>query len=290
MEQKKNRSAAWREFWWINAGVLLVSCGVYFFKFPNHFSTGGVSGLSLLFAALLPSDWLTPGTMVVILNVLLLVVGFAVLGRSFGIKTTYASLMFSAETWLLERLLPMTEPLTDQPLLELFFAMLLPAIGSAMLFNTGASTGGTDVVAMILKKYSTLDTGKALLVSDSLIALSACFIFDIRTGLFSLFGLMLKAFLEDSVIESINLCKYFTIVTTRPQEICDYIMHTIGHSATLVKATGAFSCEEKMLVLTAVKRGEAVHLRQRIREIDPGAFMFIANTSEILGKGFRSSL
>ena len=101
---------------------------------------------------------------------------------------------------------------------------------------------------------------------------------------------MLKAFLVDSVIESINLCKYFTIVTTRPQEICNYIMHTIGHSATLVKATGAFSCEEKMLVLTAVKRGEAVHLRQRIREIDPGAFMFIANTSEILGKGFRSSL
>ena len=274
MEQKKNRSAAWREFWWINAGVLLVSCGVYFFKFPNRFSTGGVSGLSLLFAALLPSEWLTPGTVVVILNVLLLVVGFAVLGRSFGIKTAYASLMFSAETWLL----------------ELFFAMLLPAVGSAMLFNTGASTGGTDVVAMILKKYSTLDTGKALLVSDSLIALSACFIFDIKTGLFSLFGLMLKAFLVDSVIESINLCKYFTIVTTRPQEICDYIMHTIGHSATLVKATGAFSCEEKMLVLTAVKRGEAVHLRQRIREIDPGAFMFIANTSEILGKGFRSSL
>ena len=281
----------WKEALWNNAAILLVSVGVYFFKFPNRFSTGGVSGLSLLLAEVFPSAWITPATLVLLLlNSVLLVIGFAVLGKGFGIRTAYASLMFSAQTWVLERVCPLSAPLTDQPLLELLFAMLLPAIGSAMLFNVGASTGGTDVVALILKKYTSLDTGKALFASDALIAASACFVFGMEVGLFSVTGLLLKAFLVDTVIESINLCKYFNIVTTKPEEICDVILTELGHSATLVNATGAFSDSEKTLVLTAVRRGEAVLLRRRIREIDPGAFMFIANSSEIIGKGFRSSL
>lgn len=278
-----------KQFLIINAGVFLLSLGVYFFKFPNNFTTGGVSGLAIILGRLVPVPWLSPAAMMWIINMALLVVGFIFLGGGFGFWTAYASLMFSAETWLLERFVPMDAPFTDQPLLELCFAMMLPAVGSALLFNNDASSGGTDIVAMILKKYTGMDDiGKALFVSDGLIALTSCWVFGMKTGLFSLLGLFMKAFLVDSVIESINLCKFFAIVTSRPQEICDYIIKDLNRSSTVIDAMGAYSHEERKVVLIACRRGEAVHLRQRCKKIDPQCFMFITNTSEIIGKGFRS--
>lgn len=278
-----------KQFLIINAGVFLLSLGVYFFKFPNNFTTGGVSGLAIILGRLVPVPWLSPAAMMWIINMALLVMGFIFLGGGFGFWTAYASLMFSAETWLLERFIPMDAPFTDQPLLELCFAMMLPAVGSALLFNNDASSGGTDIVAMILKKYTGMDDiGKALFVSDGLIALTSCWVFGMKTGLFSLLGLFMKAFLVDSVIESINLCKFFAIVTSRPQEICDYIIKDLNRSSTVIDAVGAYSHENRKVVLIACRRGEAVHLRQRCKKIDPQCFMFITNTSEIIGKGFRS--
>ncbi len=273
----------------INAGVFLLSLGVYFFKFPNNFTTGGVSGLSIILGRLIPMPWLSPATMMWIINMALLAIGFIFLGRGFGVWTAYCSLAFSAETWLMEKFFPMESPFTHQPLLELCFAIMLPAVGSALLFNSGASSGGTDIVAMILKKYTGLDDiGKALFVSDGLIALSSCWLFGMETGLFSLLGLFLKAFVVDSVIESINLCTFFSIVTAKPDEICDFIIKDLNRSCTVVDAIGAYSHEGRKVVLIACRRGEAVHLRQRCKQVDPQCFMFITNTSEIIGKGFRS--
>ena len=273
----------------INAGVFLLSLGVYFFKFPNNFTTGGVSGLSIVLGRLIPMPWLSPATMMWIINMALLVIGFIFLGRGFGVWTAYCSLMFSAETWLMEKFFPMESPFTNQPLLELCFAIMLPAVGSALLFNYGASSGGTDIVAMILKKYTGMDDiGKALFVSDGLISFSSCWIFGMETGLFSLLGLFLKAFVVDSVIESINLCKFFSIVTAKPDEICDFIIKDLNRSCTVIDAMGAYSHQGRKVVLIACRRGEAVHLRQRCKQVDPQCFMFITNTSEIIGKGFRT--
>lgn len=278
-----------KQFLIVNAGVFVLSLGVYFFKFPNNFTTGGVSGLAIILGRIVPVEWLSPATMMWIINMALLIIGFIFLGRGFGFWTAYSSLMFSAETWLMEKIFPMDAPFTDQPLLELCFAIMLPAVGSALLFNNNASSGGTDIVAMILKKYTGLDDiGKALFVSDGLIALSSCWIFGMKTGLFSLLGLFMKAFLVDSVIESINLCKFFAIVTSKPQEICDYIIKDLNRSSTVIDAMGAYSHEGRKVVLIACRRGEAVHLRQRCKQVDPQCFMFITNTSEIIGKGFRS--
>ena len=275
-----------KTFLLVNLGVLLLTCGVYFFKLPNHFSTGGVSGLAILLGSVVP---VSTATLMAVINIALLVLGYLFLGREFGFWTTYCSLMYSAETWLLEELFPMTAPFTDQPLLELCFAMMLPAVGSALLFNYNASSGGTDIIAMILKKYTTIsDVGKGLFLSDSVIALASFFFFGAETGLFSMLGLFLKSFVVDSVIESINLCKFFSIVTSKPQEICDYIIHELHHSSTVVDGQGAFSHQDKKVVLTAVRRGEAVRLRQKCKQIDPHSFMFITNTSEIIGKGFHS--
>lgn len=270
----------------INAGVLLMAAGVYFFKFPNHFTTGGVSGISIILGGVIPG--MSTATLMMLINLSLLLLGFLFFGRQFGLVTCYCSIMFSAETWLFEQIYPMSAPFTKQPLLELMFAMLLPAVGSALLFNSGASSGGTDIIAMILKKYTSLDIGKSLLISDGLIAVSSFFFFGIETGMFSILGLFMKAFMIDSVIENVNLCKFFTIVTANPEEISGFIIHGLNHSATITDAVGAYSGENKKVVLTACRRSEAVKLRAFCRKADPKSFVFITNTSEIIGKGFRS--
>ena len=264
----------------------LLSVGVYFFKFPNHFTTGGVSGISILLGEVL--TFATPATMNMIINYALLLVGLIVLGKGFTLRTVYCSVLYALIIWVLEKVYPMSKPFTDQPLLELFFAILLPAIGSAIMFNMDASSGGTDVVAMIVKKYTSMNIGTALMVSDAVIALCSVFVFGIKTCLFSVLGLMMKAFLIDSVIESINLCKFFTIVTTKPHEVCEYIIKTMNHSATVVDGEGAYTGQARKLVLVACRRAEAVLLRRAVRAMDEHAFMFISNTSEIIGKGFRS--
>ena len=276
------------DFLLLTAGTLLVSAGVYFFKFPNNFSTGGVSGISVILGALLPG--ISTGTLVLVINVALLLVGFAVLGRSFGLKTVYCSMLMSLSIYALERLVPMDAPLTTQPMLELVFSVLLPAVGSAILFNLQGSTGGTDIVAMIFRKYTDLDIGKALFCTDFLIATLAGVVFGIETGLFSLLGLLAKALVVDSVIENIHLSKYFTIVTTKPERITRFINEELNRSATVLTGEGAYTQEGRKVLLTVLGRGQAVRLRAFLHEVDPQAFVVITNTSEIIGKGFRQTL
>jgi uncharacterized membrane-anchored protein YitT (DUF2179 family) len=285
MNNDKSYKGKIKKFLLINIGIFLISVGVYFFKFPNKFATGGVSGISIILNKLLP--YISQATYMTIINIILLVVGFIAIGKKFGIMTTYCSLVFSGETWLLEKMIPMSQPFTDQPLLELMFAIFLPAAGSAILFNCNASSGGTDVVAMILKKYTDIDIGKALLISDGIIALSTGFVFGIKVCLFSVLGLMIKAFMIDSIIESFNECKYFTIVTSKPEEISEFIIKDLKHSATILDAVGAYTNTEKKVVITACRRSQALKLRQYCKKIDAKSFMFITNTSEIIGKGFR---
>ena len=277
----------------MNLGILLTTVGVYFFKIPNGFSTGGVSGIAVVVAGFanqyLPeiAPYLTSGNVLTVINVLLLIVGFIFLGKGFSIKTVYCSLLFSFGTFALEHLIPMSGPFTNQPFLELVYAILLTAIGSALLFMTESSSGGTDIVALILKKYTNLDIGKALLATDFVIALSAFWVFGMQTGLFSLLGLFAKAFLVDGVIESMNTCKYFTIVTSKPEEISRYITAGIHRGFTKIHGVGGYTGEQRTVLLTVCRRMEGVKLRKIVKQIDPGAFIIVSNSSEIIGKGFR---
>ncbi|MCI8593970.1 MAG: YitT family protein [Oscillospiraceae bacterium] len=267
----------------MSLGTLLVAVGVYFFKFPNNFSTGGVSGLSVLLGKALPFP---PATISSVINILFLLLGFLVLNRKFGLKTVYCSLLYSALLQGFEWLFPMHAPLTGQKLLELFFAVILPAFGSAILFNLEASTGGTDIAAMILKKFTALDIGKALLISDVVIAASTLFLFDIETGLFCILGLLFKSVLVDSVIESLNRRKSVIVITMKRDEVCDFIIHTLHRSATVWSAVGAYAGTEHHVLLCALSPMQAVALRRYVKSIDSTAFVMASNSSEIFGKGF----
>ena len=278
----------------MNAGVFLMAIGIYFFKAPNGFATGGVSGIAIILANFFPV--LTQSVYMMIINVLLLVVGVVVLGRACGFLTIYCSLMLSLENWLFETLIPLSAPLTSYPLLELVYAVLLTGVGSAIIFKCKASSGGTDIVALVLKKYTSMNVGTALLCTDFLIA-AMTFLrfgedgisFDPQTGLFSLLGLFAKVFVVDDIIDSINLCKSFTIITTKPDAVNEFILNDIRHSATVIAAHGAYTKEGKTVIMTVCRRSEAIRLRKKVNEIDPEAFMIITKTSEIMGKGFRDN-
>lgn len=284
-EIMKKKAISITEFIMLTASTLLIAIGIYFFKFPNNFTFGGITGVAVLVGK---NGVISASDFTFIVNMLLLFVGYFFLGKGFGIKTTYTSVLLSISLSLLERIHPMNTPLTDEPVLELIFAIALPAIGTAILFNMGASSGGTDIIAMMVKKYSNINIGNALLLSDLIITLLGCFVFDIKTGLFSFLGLTIKALMVDMVIENINLCKYFNVVCLKPEPICDYIVHVLKRSATVFEAKGAFTGQKKHIILTVMSRHEALLLRQFIKEEDPTAFILISNTSEIIGKGFHS--
>ena len=214
-----------KEWLLITAGIAIMTLGIYFFKFPNHFSTGGVTGISIVLGHYFPG--MTPGTFVTVINVALLALGFAVFGRSFGVRTVYASLLMSGLLDLLEAVCPLDAPMTSQPLMELLFAVGLPAVGSAILFNLDASSGGTDIIAMILRKYTSLNIGMALLISDTVITLSACVAFGMETGLFSVLGLVIKALFVDMVMDNLRVKKCFQIITSRPEPIEDFITRSL---------------------------------------------------------------
>lgn len=273
-----------RELIWMTLGTALVAVGVYFFKFPNHFTTGGVSGLAILLGNVI--HFTTPATMNTVISALFLLLGFLVLTRGFGLRTIYCSLLYTGLIQLMEWAWPLEAPLTGQKTLELLFSVILPALGSAILFNLGASTGGTDILAMILRKYSGLDVGRALLLSDVLIAGSALVIFDVETGLFSLLGLALKSVMVDAVIESLNRKKSFIVVVHDPEPVRRYINETIHRGATLWKGEGAYTHRDQYIILTALSRHQAVQLRNYLKQNHPDAFMLITNSSEIFGKGF----
>ncbi|MBO5907682.1 MAG: YitT family protein [Clostridia bacterium] len=297
MEQMKRKIGGenLKRFAFLNFGILLMAVGIYFFKAPNGFATGGVSGLSIILSNVLPV--MSQATYMLIINVLLLIIGIFVLGRECGGLTIYSSLAMSLENQLFEWIFPMSEPLTAYPLLELVYAVLLTGVGSAIIFKCKSSSGGTDIVALVLKKYTDMNVGTALLFTDFLIVL-ATFVgfengvayFAATTGLFSLLGLFAKVFVVDDIIDSINMCKSFTIITAKPREISEYIIAKLHHGATLLEGYGAFTSDDKSVILTVCRRSEAIRLRRAVNEIDSHAFIIITKTSEILGKGFRDNV
>lgn len=275
----------YKTFGILTGASVLSAVGTHFFKFPDNFNFGGISGLAVVLKKVIP---VSPSAINLVVNLALLSLAFIFLGRRFLVMTAYVAVTSSLLLSALQLIVPLQAPLTDEPLLNMIFAITIPAIASAMLFNISASAGGTDITAAIFNKYFGVNFGMALLASDVLIVAGSFLFFDMKTCLFSVTGLFIKSFIIDNFIESFNLCKYFNVICEDPTEICDYITQTLRHSATVSPARGAFSHRKKYIIFTVLTRGNAVRLRNFIREHDPNAFMMITNSSEIIGKGFMN--
>lgn len=281
------RSKWLKEYSLITLAVVFMDIGVYVFKFPNHFSFGGVSGLAVVVEPFVP---FTASQINLFVNMILLAVGFLMLGKEFGAKTAYVTVLSSFLLNAMEKFFPMSAPLTQETTLELLYAIALPAIASAIFFYENASGGGTDIIAMIVKKYSTMNISSALMAVDALVVVAACLVFDTRTSLFSVCGLMTKSLVIDKAIERMKLSKYFTIISSNPEPICDFIMNELNRSATLYRAEGAYTHGDKTVIMTVTDPKQAVLLERYIQAVEPSAFLMVTKSSEIMGKGFRGSI
>ena len=287
----------------VTLGGLIVTFGVHFFSFPNNFSTGGTSSLSVLVSNLAKTikpgleAIITPGLVMMIVNVILLVIALIIFGKDFAAKTIYCSLLISVLSFVLEKVLPVTKiageghTLTDDPFLDLIFAIGCIAVGSAITFSVGASSGGTDIVAMILKKYTNLDISRSLFISDAILVVASFFIINVRIGLYSLLGLILKSFIVDIVIDGIYRTKCFYIITSRENEIVEFINNKLHRGATVSMCSGSFTHEDKKIIITVLSRTQAMQLKTFIQSTGDGSdFTIITNSSDIIGKGFRSTI
>ena len=249
----------------ITFAVVLMDVGIYVFKFPNNFSFGGVSGMAVVFSHFIP---MTSAQINLVINLILLVIGFIVLGRDFGVKTAYVTVVSSLLLNVFEKIFPMDRALTGNIMLELCFAIILPAVAAALLFFENASGGGTDIVAMIIKKYSTMNISGALFAVDCVIVVVSFMVFDLTTGLCSVLGLMAKTLLIDKSIERMKLNKYFTIISSKPDEICEFIMNGLERSATVYHGEGVYSHKDKKIILTVVDVRQAVLLQRFIDDVE----------------------
>ena len=288
MKKNANVKKTAVEYLIMTAATLVMACGIYFFKFPNNFVMGGVSGISMILGRV--QSVISPATAMLIINVALIIIGFFIFGRNFSIKTVYCSLILSLALEGMELLFPMSGPITDDPMLELVFAVGLPAVGSAVVFNLGGTTGGTDIIAMVLKKYTSMNIGVSLFFVDAAIVAAGFFVNGAKAGMYSLVGLLIKALVVDVVIENINISKYFFIVTTHPEDVCKYINENLHKGATVWEGKGSYTGEHKTVIMAVMTRNQAISLRNHIKQLDRDAFVVISSTSDIIGKGFRNSV
>ena len=269
----------------LNLGLVLTAISIVVFKAPNHFAFGGTSGVSLILNTLVPQ--LPVSVFMWILNVVLVILGLVFLKPKVVGWSVYASLALSAYTSLVEFVYPSGVSPTGDMWLDLCLAVILPAVGSAIVFDIGASTGGTDIIALILKERTSLKIGKALLVVDISIVVVAAFLYGPRVGLYCVLGLFAKTMVMDSAIESLHLRKVCTIISACPEKIEEFIVRELDRTATITLGYGAYSGRRVVILMSVLSRREAVRLRQYVREVDPGAFMTIVSSSEIIGRGFR---
>ena len=269
----------------ITLSISIMSVGVYFFKFPNNFVFGGVTGTAALVAKLTP---MSASAFSSAANLVLLVVGLIFLGKEFAMTTGYATFVMSVELMAFEKLCPLSGPLSDQPMLDLLFAIALPAIASALLFNVGASSGGTDIIALIVEKYTHIHSiAVALFITDLFMVIAACFVFDLYTALYSFVGLTVKSVVIDAVLEKIKMCKAILIVCDEKQPICDFVMRKLMRGATYTPCFGAYTDKPHYIIYTPLPRHEADQLQDFIHKEHLNAFMSMLSTTEVFGKGFN---
>lgn len=270
----------------ITLGLAVMSLGLHFFLIPAKLATGGLTGLAMLVHELFPN--ISIGLVMLLGNIVLFLLALWLIGRDFGGYTIYSSLMLSVMIGLLERFVPMSQPLVDDVLLNLFYGTLIPAIGMGIIFYQNSSTGGTDILAKLIHRYFHLDIGKALMLVDFLIVLFAIKIFGLSNGLYALIGVMFNATVIDTVIAGFNSRLYTIIITDAHREINHYIIRELDRGSTLYLAEGGFSGSAKKAVHVMINKREYIRLKQFVKQVDPHALMSIHFVHEVIGEGFHT--
>lgn len=273
-----------KRFLIINFGIVIMALGLHIFIVPANLAIGGVTGLGLVIKAYLPE--MNLGVLMMVFNIFLFIMAFLFIGKDFGGYTIYASLSLSGVMAILEAFYPITNPVTNDLMLGILFGTIIPAIGMAIIFYQNASTGGTDIVAKIINKYTGIEIGKALFLSDALITVAAAFTFNITIGMYAFLGILINGGVIDKVIAGFETKVHAQIISEKKEEISTYIHKELERGVTLFSATGAYSGVDRQVIVTVLGPKEYIRLRQFVRKVDPKAFIIMGYVHEVLGEGF----
>lgn len=274
-----------KEYIFITIGVLLVALSIEFFLAPNKIAAGGVTGIAIIVNSYIPK--LQIGLIVLIMNIILFIIGFIVIGNKFGAKTIYSSLMLSAIIWMIDRVVTPNMIVTTDPLLASIFGTLFSGIGLGIVFNQNASTGGTDILAKILNKFIQVDIGKSLLAVDFIVTIFAGISFGAEAGMYALLSVIINGFVIDMVIEGLNISRQIFVISAKNDLISKFIIEDLERGCTILHGRGGYSKEDTYILYTVLGRKEFIKLKGYIKEVDVKAFISITHAHEVLGEGFK---
>lgn len=271
-------------FLMVTAGFSIMALGLYFFLIPAELASGGVMGLAMVLQHYFP--WLSVGSTMLVLNVVLFILAFLVIGRDFGGYTIYASFGLSGVIALLEKIIPLEAPLAQDILLNLVFGIIVQGLGYALIFRAEASTGGTDIIAKIINKFTHLEIGKSLFLADFLIIIGAIMAFGVELGLYALLGIFMNSVVIDQAIAGFNSKMNVLIISDQYEAINDFIIHNLDRSSTLYTVQGGYSRQNKIVLQTIVSNREFIEIKEFVKQVDPIAFISVNKTVEVMGEGF----
>ena len=271
-------AAAVRELAILTGAVAIIAAAVYFFLVPSHASVSSISGLGIVLANFVP---LPLSAITMILNVVLLVIGFLTCGREFGAKTVYTSILLPAFIGLFERLFPNLGSLTDSQELDVLCYILVVSVGLSILFNRNASSGGLDIVAKIMNKYLHMDLGKAMSLSGMCVALSAALVYDKKTVVLSVLGTYFNGLVLDHFIFDHNIKRRVCIITKKEEELRRFIIEDLHSGATVYESYGAYNMQKRREIITIVDKAEYQKLMSYMNREDPQAFITVYTVSDM---------
>lgn len=271
-------AAAVREIAILTGAVAIIAAAVYFFLVPSHASVSSISGLGIVLANFVP---LPLSAITMILNVVLLVIGFLTCGREFGAKTVYTSILLPAFIGLFERLFPNLGSLTDSQELDVLCYILVVSVGLSILFNRNASSGGLDIVAKIMNKYLHMDLGKAMSLSGMCVALSAALVYDKKTVVLSVLGTYFNGLVLDHFIFDNNIKRRVCIITGKEEELRRFIIEDLHSGATVYESYGAYNMQKRREIITIVDKAEYQKLMNYMNREDPQAFITVYTVSDM---------
>lgn len=273
-----SRKVSWKEILTIAAGTLIVAAAVYFFMLPSKVSIGSGAALAMILSNYIP---LPVSVITFGLNIILLIIGFILIGPEFGAKTIFCSLLMPGYIAVFEALFPGFQSITNDPLLDVVCYILVVGIGLSILFSCNASSGGLDIVAKILNKYLRMELGKAMSLSGMLVALASALCYDSKTVVLSLLGTYFGGMVVDHFIFGLNIKRRVCIISPRVDEIIEFILNQLHSGASLYQTIGAYSSEVRREIITIVDKQEYRALMDYIRKVDPKAFVTVYAVSEM---------
>ena len=278
MKTKTDYKSILIEIYILTIAIAIIAVAVYFFLVPSHTSISSMSGLGIVLSNFVP---LPLSAITMILNVVLLIIGFFTCGKEFGLKTVYTSVMLTVFLGIFENIFPNTGSITNSQELDVLCYILVVSVGLSILFNRNASSGGLDIVAKIINKYFHMELGKAMSLSGMCVALSAALVYDKKTVVLSVLGTYFNGIVLDHFIFDHNIKRRVCIITKKEEELRQFIVRDLHSGATIYEAIGAYNMEKRNEIITIVDKGEYQKLMKYINQEDPEAFITVYTVSDM---------